>query len=304
LEGFNLPPLVFVVDKDSKFSSMLKSTLEKNGYEVLTASDGLKAINMLKEHIPDIILSEILMPNMNGYEFFLTISNDPRFSHIPFIFLTDLSSPANISWGKALGADDYLVKKKPFEEKDILAIIAGKLARTRKRELINKEVEKMFSYINPVESMATPLKQKSLIILFYGIWDEKLGPCVKRYFPKNIDLPVALENIGFQLFNCISSIYGQGEIKKAQGLLLNIENINSDCYVFFDSLSDSKVRGHAHPYMLGVLAPKINYLESLQINKIFQEVAPQIKAKMDWDLEDTWGKVANLLLTPSTFTET
>lgn len=291
------------MDKDADFIFTLKIILEQNGYDVVAASDGLQALNMLKERIPDIIISEILMPNMNGYEFFLMVSNDPRFSHIPFIFLTDLSSPANISWGKALGADDYLVKTKPFKDEDLLATIAGKLARIKKRGLINKKVEKIFSYINLGRSTPISLKDKTSIILFFVIWDEKLGPCLKRYFPKKFDLPISLENIGSQLFHCIVSIYGQGEIRESQGLLLNIENIKSDCYVFFDSIAAIRVRGQSYPYMLSVLAPKINYLESLQINEIFQEVSPQIKVKMDWNLEDTWEKVANLLVTPPFFTK-
>jgi CheY-like chemotaxis protein len=293
------------VDKDAKFILFLKAVLEQNGYEVVTASDGLQALNLLKKHIPDIIISEILMPNMNGYEFFLMVSNDPRFSHIPFIFLTDLSSPANVSWGKALGADDYLVKSEPFKNEDILATIAGKLARIQKRGLINKKVEKIFPYINLDRSAPVSLKDKTNIILLFEIWDEKLGPSLKRYFPRNIDLPVSLENIGFQLFQSVISIYGQGDIQDAQGLLLSIENVGLECYVFFDSRTDVKVIGRSYPFMLSVLAPKINYLESLQIKEIFQEISPKIKTKkgMEWNIEDTWDKIANLLVTPPLFTK-
>lgn len=271
---------------------------------MVTASDGLEALNLLKKYTPDIIISEILMPNMNGYEFFLTVSSDPRFSHIPFIFLTDLSSPANVSWGKALGADDYLVKSEPFNDADLLATIAGKLARIQKRGFINTKLEKMVSYITLDRSPIISLKNKTNIILFFEIWDEKLGPSLKKYFPQRVDLPISLENIGFQLFQSVIAIYGQSDIREAQGLLFRIDNARSDCYVFFDSRTDAMIIGRNYPFMLSVLAPKINYLESLQIHEIFQEISTKIKAKKEWNIEDTWDTIANLLVTPPFFTKT
>ena len=100
-------------------------TLEFNQCDVITAENGKEGLKVLSEQIesPDLIISDILMPELNGYDFFNEISNNPALCHIPFIFLSVLDSSDDIRLGKILGADDYITK--PINESDFSAIIAS-----------------------------------------------------------------------------------------------------------------------------------------------------------------------------------
>jgi len=106
-------------------------TLEANGYEVETATNGKEAAKLLtgrdQKSIPDLIISDIMMPEMDGYEFHQFIKNDPTYKEIPLIFLSALATPDDIRFAKILGANDYITK--PFKDKDLLDMIEKKLSR-------------------------------------------------------------------------------------------------------------------------------------------------------------------------------
>ena len=93
-----MEPLILLVEDNPDILKYLKMTLEFNECRVITAQNGVEGLKILKEleKIPDIIVSDIMMPEMNGYDFFSLVSDDPVFSHIPFIFL----SAAAVWWGK------------------------------------------------------------------------------------------------------------------------------------------------------------------------------------------------------------
>ena len=84
-----------------------------------------------------------MMPEMDGYEFFREISNNPRWNRIPFLFLSARTTPKDIRFGKLLGADDYLTK--PFDEKDLLAILSGRIARSKRVDALNNKIDETFS---------------------------------------------------------------------------------------------------------------------------------------------------------------
>lgn len=118
---------ILIVDDNDSILFNLKLMLELNNYEVLTASNCKSAIGILKdtETIIDVIISDILMPDTNGYEFFKEISIHPKWKKIPFIFLTALASPDEIKIGKQLGVDDYVTK--PIDDELLLRLVKKKL---------------------------------------------------------------------------------------------------------------------------------------------------------------------------------
>jgi DNA-binding response OmpR family regulator len=107
----------------------MKLTLETAGYRVLTAGDGAEALALLEAQRVDLILADIAMPRMNGYQMYERIVENPAWVGIPFLFLTARALDSDIRYGKALGVDDYLVK--PIEPEDLLAVVRGKLRRAR-----------------------------------------------------------------------------------------------------------------------------------------------------------------------------
>src|SRR6185503_9608724 len=104
-------------------------TLEVEGYRVLGAGDGLEALNVLQAQPVDLIVADIAMPRMNGYQLYERVRENTQWVTIPFIFLTARSLDSDIRYGKELGADDYLIK--PIEPEDLLAVVRGKLRRAQ-----------------------------------------------------------------------------------------------------------------------------------------------------------------------------
>lgn len=141
-------PLILVVDDNLEFLEGVKLSLEMEGYQVWTATNGQQALDRLlaafrrdraqagagPDHLPELILADIMMPVMDGYAFYEKVRANPYLNHLPFIFLTAKSSEVEVRFGKELGADDYLTK--PFSPEDLLASVRGKLKRVeQQREL-------------------------------------------------------------------------------------------------------------------------------------------------------------------------
>lgn len=276
----------------------IKLTLKFNDYEVITATNGENAIKTLSklDKIPDLIVSDIMMPKMDGYDFFRIVSEDPKWNRIPFIFLTAVSAPDDVRFGKMLGVDDYITK--PFDEDDLLASIAGKIARNRRTHSINDKIEHLFKSLKIDTLPSIAQQEKSSVLLLFMGWDDKLGPTIEAFYPPETQFSLPNETIGFQLFNGVASIYGHSRIQDAQGLLLTIENIQREGYLYFDSVRDETARGGNRPIMLGVIAPRINYFVSLKIKELFKELIPKIKQNVDWDPKEYWEKISEFLSEP------
>ncbi len=119
--------IILVVDDNPDLVDGVKLTLEMEGFQVLTAFSGKEALDTLQRITPDLILADIMMPNLDGYELYVRVHNDQRWLHIPFIFLTAKTSKEDIRKGKEMGADDYITK--PFDPQDVVAAVRGKLKR-------------------------------------------------------------------------------------------------------------------------------------------------------------------------------
>jgi signal transduction histidine kinase len=120
-------PLLLVVEDDVTLLDGLRDMLELADYQVVTARHGLEALACLEQHAPDLIVSDINMPRLNGYELLAQVRARPEWVHIPFIFLTAKGEKADVRRGKGLGVDDYITK--PFDEADLLVAVQSKLQR-------------------------------------------------------------------------------------------------------------------------------------------------------------------------------
>ncbi|MHA1145945.1 MAG: response regulator [Candidatus Helarchaeota archaeon] len=298
-----MKPLIMVVEDNPGVALNIRVTLEFNDYEVITALNGKMALKKLNEleQLPDLIISDIMMPEMDGYEFFKTVSENIRWNQIPFIFLTARATPDDIRIGKLLGIDDYLTK--PFKEEDLLATIAGKISRKHKIMSIARNISQKMASLGISSQPSISSKEKSQVFVAFFNWDEAIGPKLEKCHPVNVGLPSSIQNIGTQLFIATASIYGQQNLQKAQGLLLPIENINKYGYIYFDSVPDKDVRGGHRRFMLAVIAPMINYFESLQVKKCLEEVSEKIKLNESWEIETYWNKIFGILSKPVVFDE-
>jgi signal transduction histidine kinase len=118
---------ILIVEDDLAMSSGIRDVLEMNGYRVQMAENGVEGLKTLEIFRPDLIISDIMMPEMDGFEFLEHVRRQPRWAAVPFIFLTAKGQRPDIRAGKQLGADDYLVKSVDLE--DLLVVVRAKLDR-------------------------------------------------------------------------------------------------------------------------------------------------------------------------------
>ena len=114
-------PLVLVVDDSLTVRKITTRLLEREGYKALTAKDGLDALQILADANPDVILLDIEMPRMDGFEFTKTIKADNRQSHIPIIMITSRTAEKHRNHARELGVNEYLGK--PFQDEQLMALV-------------------------------------------------------------------------------------------------------------------------------------------------------------------------------------
>lgn len=119
---------ILIADDDNTLRSLLHDLLTRDGYQVLSASNGSEALIEMNKRRPDAIIADIMMPNMDGYSFYEAVRQKNEWVSIPFIFLTAKGEHEDIMRGKAMGAEDYLLK--PFASQDLLVILQARLKRS------------------------------------------------------------------------------------------------------------------------------------------------------------------------------
>jgi len=119
---------ILVVDDEIQLIEMVQMRLEANGYDVVAANDGEEGIEKVKSENPDLIILDIMMPKMDGFEVCKILKNDPQYSKIPIIFLSARVQEEDLETGEENGADAFV--KKPFETSDLLAKIKELLEKS------------------------------------------------------------------------------------------------------------------------------------------------------------------------------
>jgi CheY-like chemotaxis protein len=112
---------ILIVEDDEIIRFLISEALQIEKYEVIEAENGLSGFEMAKQYKPDLIVSDIMMPVMDGYELLQKLKDTSETAEIPFIFLSAVNSPASIRLSKELGANNYLVK--PFNKKELIPVI-------------------------------------------------------------------------------------------------------------------------------------------------------------------------------------
>jgi chemosensory pili system protein ChpA (sensor histidine kinase/response regulator) len=122
------PPLVMVVDDSLTVRKITSRTLTRAGFEVVTAKDGIDALELLAEREPDVILLDIEMPRMDGFEFAKSVRGDAKHAHLPIVMITSRTAEKHRNRAKELGVDLYLGK--PYQEDELIRNLREMLAIT------------------------------------------------------------------------------------------------------------------------------------------------------------------------------
>jgi signal transduction histidine kinase/DNA-binding response OmpR family regulator/ligand-binding sensor domain-containing protein len=149
-------PIILVVEDNSDVRDYIRSCLDST-YVVTEAKDGVQGFALAEDTIPDLVLSDVMMPKMDGYELCAQLKRNERTSHIPVILLTAKAAMEDRIGGLETGADDYLVK--PFDTHELLARVKNLIEMRRKlRETFGKELVTL----RPDEIRVTPVEQAFL----------------------------------------------------------------------------------------------------------------------------------------------
>ena len=113
---------ILIVDDSPTETYKLREILEKNGHEVLEVANGADGVAMARSELPDLVLMDVVMPNLNGFQATRTLARDEATRHIPVILVTTKDQDTDRMWGMRQGAKAYITK--PFTEEDLSAVIA------------------------------------------------------------------------------------------------------------------------------------------------------------------------------------
>jgi len=106
---------IIIIDDESEMIQLLRIDLESEGYQVISAGDGKEGLKVIHESKPDLVLLDVMMPKMDGFEVLRALKGDEKTKDIQVILLTAKGMESDIRRGFGLGADDYIIR--PFESK-------------------------------------------------------------------------------------------------------------------------------------------------------------------------------------------
>ncbi|WP_159786018.1 ATP-binding response regulator [Sodalinema gerasimenkoae] len=153
---------ILVVEDEQVLQKNIMKILRLEGFEVLGSSDGESGVACAREESPDLIVCDVMMPEMDGYQVLQTLQDDVETALIPFIFLTAKTDRSDMRQGFEMGADDYLVK--PFDADELLRAIE---ARFKKQEImvnrlssLSNELSQLQDFLDAKDGLMTNLNQE------------------------------------------------------------------------------------------------------------------------------------------------
>jgi DNA-binding NarL/FixJ family response regulator len=149
---------ILVIEDEPAMRSNLRDILELENFSPVVAANGREGIAAAKRELPDLILCDVMMPELDGHEVLATLRADLRTAKIPFVFLTAKGEHADVRAGMNLGADDYLVK--PVKVDDLLEAIAARLERAAQHGGFTAD----FSSAAPLEKLGISVREAEILL--------------------------------------------------------------------------------------------------------------------------------------------
>ncbi|GAB6173525.1 response regulator [Paradesulfitobacterium aromaticivorans] len=164
--------VILVVDDEESIQELLRYNLEKEGYKVLAARDGLEALERVGKDQPDLVVLDVMLPHMDGMEVCRQLRLNPKFRELPVIMLTAKGEEIDKVLGLELGADDYMTK--PFSPRELVARIKARLRRVKSADEVPDQIvhgelridlTRFMVYIKEQETELTPKEFELLRVL-------------------------------------------------------------------------------------------------------------------------------------------
>ena len=145
-----MPGPILVVDDEPFNRSLLEEILQPQGYEVVTAADGQQAVEACARRCPDLVLCDVMMPRMNGFEVCRHLKNNPDTQFIPVVLVTSLTASSDRINGIEAGADDFL--NKPFDPSELLARVRSLLKLKARTDELERAELVLFALARSIEA--------------------------------------------------------------------------------------------------------------------------------------------------------
>lgn len=182
---------ILVIEDESAVRDNIAEILELAQYEVITVADGVKGLELIRQQTPDLIICDVMMPQMDGFEVLETLQSDPDLAAIPLILLTAMADLQNLREGMDLGADDYLTK--PFDLNELLISVSSRL---RKRNFINQQIEKEKIHVKSLNNLVkTQIKTVYEIEKSLTIKDKFIAKLIEKHQGLIVELEHTLANL-------------------------------------------------------------------------------------------------------------
>ncbi|MEM8778514.1 MAG: response regulator [Cyanobacteria bacterium P01_G01_bin.49] len=146
---------ILVIEDELSVRENLVDLLEAEDYQVFSTENGILAILWAQDNIPDLVICDVMMPEINGYEVLEELRSLPMTASVPFIFLTAMADKTDFRQGMELGADDYLTK--PFTREEMLSAIKSRLSR---HEIVMEQYNSEHMRVKALEKQVQKLQQR------------------------------------------------------------------------------------------------------------------------------------------------
>jgi len=150
---------ILLIEDNASMRRNIAQILEIEGYSVQTAPDGIAGIQLLREQRPDLVICDIMMPGMGGYEVLAQVRADVAIASLPFIFLTAKGEMPDLRLGMSLGADDYLAK--PVSSADLLKAVRARLQRATQQR---QSFVPRFDDAQPLEKLGISSREAEILL--------------------------------------------------------------------------------------------------------------------------------------------
>ncbi len=265
---------ILLVEDDASLRENMEELLDLSGFLVSSASNGRKAIELAKKEIPDLVLCDIMMPEMDGYTVLENLSSHKETCHIPFVFVSAKTEHHDVRKGMNLGADDYLTK--PFEEEELLDTINSRLnkAATLNKTLLewhsNKGKEEKIRTLEQLKNFFDDYGKPYSFKKEEGIYNEGDHSNMVYLITKGAVKCYRLDEQGKEL---ITSVYATDEFLGFTSLMDHIPHQE-----FAVALEDTELAGISKSKLKNILEE--NQHVSLEILEVMAESLSEIKEQL------------------------
>ncbi|MFN5857072.1 MAG: response regulator [Pseudanabaenaceae cyanobacterium] len=208
----NLPmKKILLIEDNTNVLSNITKILQSEGFFVIAADNGLLGLKMAQQHLPRLIICDIMLPEMDGYEVLKALRQDPATGTIPFIFLTAKSDKSDFRQGMELGSDDYLTK--PFTRDELLGAIS---AQFKKQESISHYYRQELDNLRSNISQSLPHQLLFPSIEVVGLADILLKNCHAMELNEISDIGKRIRKAGRDMHNMVKKFLLYAELESIE----------------------------------------------------------------------------------------